>query len=47
MKVPMKTIVRSVAERMNGDKPSPMRAGVTAAAVGGAVAASVYRTLRN
>ena len=47
MKVPMKTIVRSVAERLNGDKPTAMRAGVTAAAVGSAVAASVYKTLRN
>ena len=47
MKAPTKTITRAVMQRLGGNKPSPTRAGVTAAAVGGAVAATVYRTLRN
>ena len=45
MKVP-KTVTRAVTERIGGNKPSTVRAGVTAAAVGGAVAATVYRALR-
>jgi hypothetical protein len=47
MKLPTKTITRAVSERVGGKKPSPVRAGVTAVAAGGAVGAVVYRTLRN
>jgi hypothetical protein len=47
VKAPTKTITRAVSERLGGNKPSTMRAGVTAVAVGGAVGAAVYRTLRN
>jgi hypothetical protein len=44
---PTKTVVRAVSERLGGGRPNRMRAGVTAAAVGGAVAATVYRALRS
>jgi hypothetical protein len=44
---PVKTIAGTVAERLAGGKPSRFRATVTAAVAGGAVAASVYRGLRN
>jgi hypothetical protein len=44
---PLKTIARTLAERMGGGKPSPLRAAVTAVAAGGAVAAGVYRGLRS
>jgi hypothetical protein len=43
---PTKTIVRSVSERLGGRRPNRMRASVTAAAAGGAVAATVYRVMR-
>ena len=44
---PTKTIMRAVGERLNGERPTRMRASVTAVAAGGAVAATVYRALRN
>jgi len=46
MKAP-KTVVRTAGERLGGGRPKRMRASVTAAAVGGAVAVTVYRALRN
>jgi hypothetical protein len=46
MKVPQ-TVVRAAGERLGGGRPTRMRASVTAVAVGGAVAATVYRALRN
>jgi hypothetical protein len=46
MKVP-KSVVRTAGERLGGGRPTRMRATVTAAAVGGAVAATVYRALRS
>ena len=44
---PTKTVMRAVGERFGGGRPTRMRASVTAAAAGGAVAATVYRVLRN
>jgi hypothetical protein len=46
MKAP-KSVVQAASERLGGGRPSVMRASVAAAAVGGAVAATVYRALRN
>jgi hypothetical protein len=46
MKVP-KTVMRTAGERLGGGRPTRMRASVTAVAVGGAVAATVYRALRS
>ena len=46
MKAP-KTVVRTVSERLGGGRPTRMRASATAAAVGGAVAVTVYRALRS
>jgi hypothetical protein len=46
LKVP-KTVVRSVTERLGGGQPTRVRASFTAVAVGGAVAATVYRELRS
>jgi hypothetical protein len=40
-------MVRAASERLGGGRPNRMRASFTAAAVGGAVAATVYRALRN
>jgi hypothetical protein len=42
-----KTMVRAVGERLGGGRPTRMRASVTAIVAGGAVAATVYRALRN
>jgi hypothetical protein len=42
-----KTVTRAVSDRLGGSRASVFRASVTAAAVGGAVAATVYRALRN
>jgi hypothetical protein len=39
--------VRAASERLGGGRPTRMRATVTAAAVGGALAATVYRALRS
>ena len=47
MKAPIKTISKAVGGRLGGNRPNRMRASVTAAAAGGVVAATVYRTLRN
>jgi hypothetical protein len=46
MKAP-KTVVRTASERLGGGRPTRMRASVTAAAVGGALAVTVYRALRS
>ena len=46
MKAP-KTVTRAVGERLGGGRPTRTRASVTAVAVGGAVAATVYRALRS
>jgi hypothetical protein len=42
-----KTVTRAVSERLGGQRPTRLRASVTAAALGGAVAATVYRALRS
>jgi hypothetical protein len=42
-----KTVTRAVADRLGGNRTTVLRASVTAVAVGGAVAATVYRALRN
>jgi hypothetical protein len=44
---PTKTVARAVGERAGGGRATRVRASVTAVAVGGAVAATVYRALRN
>jgi hypothetical protein len=36
----------AIAKRVSGDRPSPIRAAVAAAAVGAATAAITYRALR-
>jgi hypothetical protein len=46
MKAP-KTVVRTASERLGGGRPTRLRASVAAVAVGGAVAATVYRALRS
>jgi hypothetical protein len=46
MKV-MKTTARAVGERFGGGRPSRMRGSISAVAVGGLVAATVYRALRS
>jgi hypothetical protein len=46
MKIP-NTVTRAVGERIGGGRPSVFRASMTAAVVGGAVAATVYRALRS
>ena len=45
--IPVKTIGTAVAQRFSGGKPSRVRATVSAAVAGGAVAAGVYRGLRS
>jgi hypothetical protein len=42
-----KTVVRAASERLGGGQPNRLRASVAAAAVGGAVAVTVYRVLRS
>ena len=42
-----KTVTRTVGDRLGGGRPSVFRASVAAVAVGGAVAATVYRALRS
>lgn len=37
---------KSIAKRMKGDQPSPVQAGISAIAVGAAVAVATYRLLR-
>ena len=46
MNVP-KTVSRAVGDRLGGSRPGVFRASVTAVAVGGVVAATVYRALRS
>ena len=46
MKVP-KTVTRADGDRLGGTRPGVFRASMTAAIVGGAVAATVYRALRS
>jgi len=38
---------KTVGERVSGNRPGPFNAAFTAAAVGGAVAVTVYRVLRS
>ena len=40
-------LLEAVGERAGGDRPGPMSAAITAVAVGGAVAVTVYRVLRS
>jgi hypothetical protein len=42
-----KTVTRAVSDRLGGNRTTVLRASVTAVAVGGAVAATVYRVLRS
>jgi hypothetical protein len=46
MKVP-KTVTKTVGDRLGGSRPGVFRASMTAAVVGGALAATVYRVLRS
>jgi hypothetical protein len=41
------TISKTVGQRLGGGRPGPVSATVTAVAVGGAVAVTVYRALRS
>ena len=43
----LKTIERAARERLEGGRPSRVRASVSAAVAGGAVAVTVYRALRS
>jgi uncharacterized Ntn-hydrolase superfamily protein len=43
----MQKAAKTVGERAGGDRPGPMSAAITAVAVGGAVAVTVYRVLRS
>ena len=45
--VGLKTLERSVVERVNGSRPSRTRATVSAAVTGTAVAVGVYKALRS
>ena len=42
----MGPLKRTVMERLGGDKPSPLRAGVAAAIVGAGAGAITYKLLR-
>ena len=42
-----KKVAETVGERLGGGRPGPFGAALTAAAVGGAVAATVYKALRS
>jgi hypothetical protein len=42
-----KTISKTVGERLGGGRPGAFSASLTAIAVGGAVAVTVYRALRS
>ena len=46
MKLP-NTVTKAVGDRLSGSRPGVFRASMTAAVVGGAVAATVYRALRS
>jgi hypothetical protein len=39
--------MNAVGDRLGGNRPGPLRASLAAAAVGGAVAATVYKALRS
>jgi hypothetical protein len=41
------TVAKTVGKRLGGDRPGPLSASLTAIAVGGAVAVTVYRALRS
>jgi hypothetical protein len=41
------SIAKTVGERLGGGQPGPLSASLTAIAVGGAVAVTVYRALRS
>jgi hypothetical protein len=41
------TIAKTVGQKLGGGRPGPFAAGMTAIAVGGAVAVTVYRALRS
>jgi hypothetical protein len=40
-------VSKTVGERLGGGRPGPLSASLTAIAVGGAVAVTVYRALRS
>jgi hypothetical protein len=42
-----KTVSKAVGERLGGGRPGALSASLTAVAVGGAVAVTVYRALRS
>lgn len=42
-----KKVAETVGERLGGGRPGPFGAALTAAAVGGAVAVTVYKALRS
>jgi hypothetical protein len=41
------TVAKAVGDRLGGGRPGPVSASLTALAVGGAVAVTVYRVLRS
>ena len=41
------TIAKTVGQKLGGGRPGPVGAGMTAIAVGGAVAVTVYKALRS
>ena len=41
------TVAKAVGERLGGGRPGPVSASLTALAVGGVVAVTVYRALRS
>jgi hypothetical protein len=43
----MKSLYTAAIQRLKGEKPSPLRAGVGAAAAGAATGIVVYRLLRS
>jgi hypothetical protein len=43
----VKTMQKAAKERLNGGRPSRTKSSVTAVVTGGAVAAAVYKTLRD
>jgi len=40
-------VAKAVGQRVGGDRPGPLSASLTAIAVGGAVAVTVYKALRS
>jgi hypothetical protein len=43
----MKTVSKTVGARLGGGRPGPVSSALTAVAVGGVVAVTVYRALRS